>query len=158
MCHTVHLRVLNTVGRHPESPDEIVVSTAVGCPVERIRHHHHHLIPVALRPRLRKATGRRSVSRGDESQRIAEEGVERLHAVHQVVKVEGHRFAIKQGRVADILSEAALPHEDKVVGLSRAIKAPLRGVGLQVHLPQVLRDVDPFVLRLQTKSHKSAYQ
>ena len=56
------------------------------------------------------------------------------------------------------MSEAALPHQDEVIGLYRTFQAPLRGVGLQVHLPQVLRDIDLLVLCLQAQTHQSACQ
>lgn len=67
VSHAVHGLVLYAVGRHPQATDEIVVGTTVGCAVERVHHHDHHLVAVGLR------------ARQGELERVAEKGVERLH-------------------------------------------------------------------------------
>ena len=136
VCHAVHLRVLDAVGGHPEGADEVIVGASIGGTVERVRHHDHHLVVVAFR------TGSR------EFQGVAEESVERLHLMAQVLHAEGHRLAIEQGRIGGVVAESALPHENQVVGFDRAFQTPLRGVGLQVHLAQVFWDID-FLLCVQ---------
>ena len=80
--HAVHLRVLDAVGRHPEGTDVVVVGAAVGRAVKGVHHHDHHLILISLAAGLR------------EGQRVAEEGIEVLHTIDQVVEVETHGLTV----------------------------------------------------------------
>ena len=76
------------------------------------------------------------------SERVAEERVEGLDALHEHAEVEGHGLAVEHRRVLQVAAEAALPHKDEVAGLGRSLPAPERAVGLEVHGAQVLGDVD----------------
>ena len=80
---TVEFLVLNTVGRNPESTDEIIIGTSIGRAIERIVHHHHHLISVAFAPRQRELQG------------VTEEMVESLHLGLQVAQVKLHRVSFE---------------------------------------------------------------
>ena len=127
---TVQLTVLDAVGSHPESTYIVVVGAAVGCTLQRIHDHDHHLIMVGLRARER------------ELQRVAEEMIESLYPILEVLQVEVHRVALKRRRILEVVAESAFPEKDQVVGLGRPLVAPLRGRIVQVHAPQVLGNVD----------------
>ena len=134
MRHTVHFLVLDTVGRHPETADEVVVGTAIGRAVEGVHHHDHHLVTVCLRTWC--------LIIAHEFERITEEMVERLHTVAQIPEIEGHGLAIEGRRIARVVTKAPLPHQDEVIGLDAAFETPLRSVCLQIHASQVFRDID----------------
>lgn len=130
----VELAVLYAVGGHPQRADEVVVGAAVGRALERVVEHDEHLVGVGL-----------GAGPG-ELERVAEEGVEALHAALEVGQVHCHRVAVELRGLGHVAAEALLPEEHEVVRLRRVAPAPAGGVARQVILPQVVRDVY-FLLR-----------
>ena len=126
----VEFAVLNAVGSHPQCTDEVVVGATIGGAVEGIHDHDHHLILVGL------GTGQR------ELQRVAEEMIERFDALLKILQVEAHGMAIEGRRILQVVAEAPLPEKDEVVGLRRALVAPLRRGVVEIHALQILRNKD----------------
>ena len=126
----VEFFVLHAVGSDPKGSDRVIVSATVGSAFERIVEHHHHTRPFGCR------VGK------DEVKRVAEETVERLESLRQIVKIHLHAVSFEVGSSGERRAKAFLPEDGHVVGAVHAVETPFRIGVLQVHAFQVLGDID----------------
>ena len=56
-------------------------------------------------------------ARERELQRVAEEMIESLYPILEILQVEVHGVALKRRRILEVVAESAFPEKDQVVGL-----------------------------------------
>ena len=126
----VEFFVLHAVGGNPKGSDRVIVGATVGSAFERIVEHHHHTCMLGCRIGV------------GEMERVAEETVECLKFLFEIVEIHLHVVPFEVGSCSKRRAKAFLPEDGHVVGAVHAVETPFRIGVLQVHALQVLGDID----------------